>query len=220
MTNEVQIWLNSGAEVNEGLRLLNKYAPNKHLARLVELNSKFKHLLIKALAPEHIVQVQEPPRPAPKSFRSEWSFLKDTTCPNELKILAADKITTYHNYIEAHEALFDCTTTQECYEVAKKVVTNFIENNEIYQELKFYKEHKHILGKHHSFKEQKRINELRKLPLRELIQKHENLKEAIWRVNSEILKRDKPHLEHKREISIKAKTAELAEIDRLIEQYG
>ena len=219
MTNEVQIWLNSGAEVNEGLRLLNKYAPNKHLARLVELNPKFKHLLIKALAPEHIVLVQEPPKQTSKSFRTEWSFLREPSCPNELKVLAADKITTYCNYIEAHDALFNCTTNQECYEVAKRVVNNFIENNEIYQELKFYKEHKHILGKHHSFNEQKRINELRKLPLRELIQKQNNIKEAIWRVNSEILKRNKPHLEHKREVSIKAKIAELAEIERLIEQY-
>ena len=219
MNNEVQIWLNSGAEVNEGLRLLNKYTRNKPLAHLVGLNPKYKYLLIKALAPNHSGHTAPKPQRVQKSFRNEWPFIKEPNCPNELKVLASDKLTTYYRYVEAHDELFDCTNNQECYEVAKIVISNFLQNREIYRELEFYKEHNRVLGKHSIFKELSRLKELRKLPLRELIRRQINIKESIWRASSEIAKRDKPYLDDKREESIRAKTAELSEVERFIEQY-
>lgn len=49
--NEVSQWLQSGAEVREGLRLLSIYAPNRHLEALVSRNpERFKDLLKKTLS--------------------------------------------------------------------------------------------------------------------------------------------------------------------------
>ncbi|MBR2624137.1 MAG: hypothetical protein IKC96_03280 [Paludibacteraceae bacterium] len=135
-------------------------------------------------------------------------------------MLAADKITAYRNYTSAHQSLFDCTSLESCFVVAKKVVENFIENRKIHSELAYYKEHHVVLGKHPIFEEVKRIAELRQLPVAELFRRKTNLEEAIWRVQSEIRKGNKPHLLSEREQRLSAKRRELAEVERIISGYG
>ena len=50
MRDAVQKWLESGAEVQAGLRLLSLYAKNEHLARLVTARpDRYKSLLIDTL---------------------------------------------------------------------------------------------------------------------------------------------------------------------------
>ncbi len=218
--NEIRQWLDSGAEVQQGLRLLNIYAPNEHLARLVTLNpSRYKQLLVRTLtakiAPK-TVQLAVPLR----RFREDWPFLQKLGCPNELKILAADKITAYRNYVAAHEQLYDCTSLEECYAVAKKLIENYIENRKIHSELAYFKEHGNLLGKHPIFEELKRYAELRRLPVAELFRRKENLEGAIWRINSEIRKETKPHLLTSRERRLKSKQRELAEVQRIIASYA
>ncbi len=53
-----------------------------------------------------------------------------------------------------------------------------------------------------------------------LLKKQKNLQGAIWRIRSEIGKGNKPHLLDEREARLKAKEMELAEVTRLIEEYG
>ena len=220
MITVIQNWLNSGAEVQEGLRLLDIYAPNKHLRRLVALRpGRFRPLLIQTLS-ALIPKKTKPVCTGKNSFREQWSFLSDRDCPNELKILAADKITAYRNYVVAHQDLFDCTTPEDCFFIAKKVVENFIENRKIHSELAFYKEHHNILGKHPIFREVKELAELRRLPITELFRRKENLEEAIWRIQSEIRKGNKPHLDTTREQRLLAKRRALAEVERIISGYG
>lgn len=219
MKNEIRQWLDSGAEVQEGLRLLSLVAPNKHLARLVSLNpSRYKPLLVQSLA-AIIESVSIPPSIRP-NFREDWPFLSDYDCPNELKILAADKITTHRRYVEAHEKLYDCTSPEECFVVAKNLIENYIENRKIYSELAYYKANRSILGKHPIFEEVKRCNELRHLPISSLFRRKENLEEAIWRINSEIRKGNKPHLLPRREQRLAAKQRELSEVNRIIDNYA
>ena len=43
--NEIDRWIRQGAEVNEGLRLLGIYAPNKWLDALVRKSPRFRHLM-------------------------------------------------------------------------------------------------------------------------------------------------------------------------------
>ena len=219
MITVIQNWLNSGAEVQEGLRLLDIYAPNKHLRRLVALRpDRFRPLLIQTLS-ALIPKKTKPVCIGKNSFREQWSFLSDRDCPNELKILAADKITAYRNYVVAHQDLFDCTTPEDCFFIAKKVVENFIENRKILSELAHYKEHKVILGKHRIFSEINRFIELRKLSIVDLIRLKENLEESIWRVQNEIRKGDKPHLLLSREQRLARKRKELSEVSRIIAEY-
>lgn len=223
MIGVIQKWLMSGAEVQEGLRLLNQYAPNKHLHRLVSLRpDKFRPLLIQTLsaliptASANLIQ----PVIHKITFREQWSFLDDNDCPNELKILAADKISAYRNYTSAHQQLFECVTEEDCFSVAKKVVENFIENRKIHSELAYYKEHRSLLGKHPIFDEVKRLAGLRALPITELFRRKTNLEEAIWRIQSELRKGNKPHLDTTREQRLQKKRRELAEVERIISGYG
>ena len=220
MITVIRNWLNSGAEVQEGLRLLDIYAPNKHLRRLVALRpDKFRPLLIQTLS-ALLPKTTRPVVISKNSFREQWSFLSDSDCPNELKILAADKITAYRNYVVAHQDLFDCTTLEDGFFIAKKVVENFIENRKIYSELAFYKEHHNILGKHLIFDEINRLNTLRELPIVELFRRRDNLEGAIWRIQSEIKKGNKPYLQISREQRLNAKQRELNEINRIISHYN
>ena len=220
MITVIQNWLNSGAEVQEGLRLLDIYAPNQHLHRLVSLRpDKFKHLLVRTLSALIHTPVQILHRPPKNTFREQWPFLDDPTCPNELKILAADKITAYRNYTSAHRELFECTSQQECFLTAKKVVENFLENRKIISELAYYKEHHSLLGKHPVFREVKRLAELRRLSVVDLFQRRDNLEEAIWRIQSEIRKGNKPHLQTSREQRLVVKQRELREVERIISDF-
>ncbi len=220
--NEIDRWIESGAGVQDGLRLLNIYAPNRHIEKLVKGDARrFGYLLNDALLPFATAAGQLQKRDAPQrsSFRENWPFLSEADCPDELKILAADKITAWQNYVDAHEELWLCTTVEECFRTAKKVIENFDNNRKILSEFNHYKEHRHILGKHPVFKERERISELRGMTISELMRKHKNLRDAIWRTEALIRSSDKPHLRSAREERIAGKRRQLAEIDRLIADY-
>jgi hypothetical protein len=104
-----------------------------------------------------------------KSLREEFPFLKNEDCPNELKILVADKITAWNMYQEAHAKLLQFEKGElvlneaEQTELSKKSVTAFAENQAIYDELNCYKETGKMLGVHPIFKElqlQREVDEM------------------------------------------------------------
>lgn len=220
--NEVSKWMNSGAEVREGLRLLSIYAPNPHVERLVNANPvRFKRMLVTALSRFADVRIditpQLPTRPA-RRFRDEWPFLSDPDCPMELKVLAADKITTYHNYCALHEKLFDCITPEEAFETAKNLLENYRQNRTIFSEFAYYLEHRAILGKHPIFKESQTLLRYQAMTDFELFSNQKRLEGAVWRIKSEIAKGDKPHLLSERETRLKAKRRELAAVNQMISE--
>ena len=100
MRDAVQKWLESGAEVQAGLRLLSLYAKNEHLAQLVTARpDRYKSLLIDTLCKTAGTSPLTTPPPSSRpAFREQWAFLSEPDCPPELKILAADKITAYRLY--------------------------------------------------------------------------------------------------------------------------
>ena len=223
MMDDIRQWLDAGAEVHEGLRLLNIYAPNKFLVRLVSMRpERYRPLLVRnlsALLPAE-EKAKMVPLAAQFSLRKEWPFLQDTNCPPELKVLAADKITAYHNYVTADALLFGCTTLGECYETAKKLIENYVENRKIISEFTYYKEHHTLLGKHPIFGELNRLAELRRLPLPELFRRWENLTKDIWRLRKQVTERSQPHLLPAREARLAARQRELNEIDKMLAGYG
>lgn len=212
----------SGAGVPEGLRLLSKYAPNIHLDRLVRMQpSRWGYLLARSLSgySDEPVPVASASAGSSRGFREEWPFLAEPDCPPELKILAADKITAYHEYVRGHEELFSCITLEECYNTAKKVVENYKQNRKILSEFAYYREHGKCLGKHEIFSSMKRLESLRRMSPVELVRKQKNLSGAIWRIKDELKKGDKPHLRSEREARLKEKTLELSEVNRLLGEY-
>lgn len=217
--NEVSKWLKDGAGIQEGIRLLSVYAPNPRIESLVKINaSVFGFLLIDALKPFASGGDASVPVPT-RQFRKDWPFLAEPTCPPELKILAADKITAYSTYVSEHKKLASCTSLQQCFECAKKIIENYKENRKILSEFAYYKEHGKTLGEHPIFSEMQRLSDLRSLPITKLLKKKRNLEDNIWRIQSEIRKNDKPHLLDTRQERLKSRQRELAEVNRLIEDY-
>lgn len=138
----------------------------------------------------------------------------------ELKALAADKITAYHAYCEAHEKLFDCIALEDCFETAKKVVENFRQNRLISAEFAYFKEHGSILGKHPIFKRTKKLESYRKMGVVSLMNEQRRLKGAVWRIESEIRKGDKPALLTERVSRLLDKREALDLVSRLISESG
>lgn len=220
MSNEIDRWICSGAEVTEGLRLLSIYAPNKWLDALVRKAPKeYSHLLKKALLPFATEVPFSQTLTKGGRFREDWPFLSEPDCPTELKALAADMITSWHNYVNAHEDLFKCTTPEECFEAAEKTVRNFYQNLVSRTEFQYYKEHHRILGKHPIFALSRKMDELRRMPVTTLIQKRRNVQDSIWRAEREIKKGDRPDLKVSREERLSRLRMTLNEINRMIEEY-
>ena len=220
MSNEIDRWICSGAEVTEGLRLLSIYAPNKWLDALVRKAPKeYSHLLKKALLPFATDVPFSQTLTKGGRFREDWPFLSEPDCPTELKALAADMITSWHNYVNAHEDLFKCTTPEECFEAAEKTVRNFYKNSVSRTEFQYYKEHHRILGKHPIFALTKKLDNLRRMPITELIRKRRNVQDSIWRAEREIKKGDRPDLKVSREERLSRLKMTLDEINRMIKEY-
>ena len=216
---EIRQWLDSGAEVREGLRLLSIYAPNLHLEKLVlSRPDRYHSLLMKTLSGIAGETVAETAAKAP-SLRDDYPFLSEPDCPPELKILAADKITAYRNFARYHEKLFSCSTLEECLDIAKNVIKFYNENAKIRLEFSYYQENHSILGKHPIFREMQRRNKLRSEGIIELMNRQRRLKGGIWRVRDNLKKTSEPKLIAERETLLESKLRELSEVEHLIEQY-
>jgi len=185
----VQAWIRAGAEVSTGLLLLSQCSTNTRIPVMIRRNP------------------------------TKFPFLRDSDCPQELKILAADKITAHEHYVRAHDRLFDCTTLAECFHTAREAIVNFQENRAIFAELDYYREHRPILGKHRIFEHLRRQQQLHKLNIVELLAEQRRLKSAIWRIDDEIKKGDKPHLLTAREQRKRQKQLLLDEVNKHIEAY-
>lgn len=153
-------------------------------------------------------------------MRDEWPFLSEDDCPMELKILAADKITAWKNYVTNHQKLFSVGSLEDCLETAKNCVFFYCQNRKIFSEFAHYKEHKAILGKHPIFRELDRLKNYRGMDVLSLIQNEKNLLQAIWRLKRRMGKGDRPDLDESRRELLGSKERELAEVRRLISSYN
>ncbi len=99
----------------------------------------------------------EAPEPVRKMirFREKYPFLNSPDCPDVLKVLVADMVTSYYRYKEAHARLQTfpdeeaAATVTDC----ENVVTEYLKNREIWDELEYYKKTGSILGKATKFRE-------------------------------------------------------------------
>lgn len=217
---EIEKWIRDGADVREGLRLLSVYRPNPWLAALVERSpDRYGRLLRKALGVMSRTDAGEAAGRR-RTMRDDWPFLGEPDCPAELKVLAADKITAMRGFAEQHEKLYACTTPEEAYETARKCILFYCQNRKIFSEFAYYKEHKSVLGKHEIFAETRRLRELRSAGILGLVRRQKNLLCAINKLKAKLRLGDRPDLELSRTELLMSKERELAEVDRLIAEYG
>ena len=117
--------------------------------------------------------LQEVNAEAKQGFKleSQFPFLREKDCPNELKILVNDAITAFHDYKNAHEELFaklsgvtePQLSNEQVYEIASQLLEDFELNQEIYAELEHYQKNKEILGEHSIFATLKLEREVAKM---------------------------------------------------------
>lgn len=117
-------------------------------------------------------------------LRELFPFLTEEDCPDEFKILVADKITGYENWKESYKELQangEKLSNEEIYELASKAVEGFELDLDIMDELEYYQEHKEILGKHPIFFEHNLIKEVKAIKVVDLVTERNNLKFYIAR---------------------------------------
>jgi hypothetical protein len=149
-------------------------------------------------------------------IRDEFPFLSNPNCPDDLKILVADMFTAYDNYINAHQELFDVKDEKEAFEVADKVIENYLDNRSIWDELNHYKATGKILGKHKHFAAMKRKDALMKKSVPELIKLKEQLEMNIWRNKKKLDEDPKPHLLKQRQERIAGYETDLKIVKSLL----
>jgi FtsZ-binding cell division protein ZapB len=109
-----------------------------------------------------------------ESIRVEFPFLKEKDCPDEFKILIADKITAWNEYVDAQDAIAkhhagDTLAEGDLAELAKIAVEAFDENQKIYEELNCYATFGRVLGIHPIFKKLQLSREVDLMTADELI---------------------------------------------------
>jgi hypothetical protein len=126
------------------------------------------------------------------SLRSQYPFLNDADCPNELKILIADKITHYHAYRSAHTQLEKIKDGSLVVPPAKETkiaaaaVHHFEAGEAIGVELDHYKEKKELLGKHPIFNQLALQREVESLTQDELLSFVKNTPSYISKNNKKL----------------------------------
>lgn len=199
MFEKVSSWLKDGCKLQEGLTLYLEYGDNEEFKVLAKRHpescrNRIKFLLC-ALAGIQIKNYSSLERKSERDkFRALYPFLSDRNIPNEIKILASDKISTYWRMVELHNELFACHKNSDCVRVARELVDVFIEDESIKKELNHYRDYKKVLGQHRVFKQSQAIDSIRRMSLKELFRKEKQLRDNIWRIKSEIAKNDKPQL--------------------------
>ena len=155
------------------------------------------------------------------SISVQYAFLREEDCPNELKVLVNDVITSYHNFREAHTELYEkvvqpentILTEDEIYEIAFGLLENFELNREIHAELEHYAKTKEILGDHEIFADLKKSRELDALTAEQLMQKINNLKSNISKKKKKLEENQKLSENDKTELSKVINDLEAQKID-------
>lgn len=120
-------------------------------------------------------KTQNLPKITKESLRVEFPFLNSPDCPNELKILIADKITAWNEYLVLHDEVSKAEsgelvlTKEELQTKASRSIECFDENQKIYEELNAYKETGKVLGKHPIFRTLQLTREVEVMTMEEKI---------------------------------------------------
>ena len=232
MKDEVIRWLVSGKQMEDGVALMQRAGAPSFALKLVSTHPERYRETIRtwlinkfAVTPQELSpgdhtgqQVSARDERPKQQLREEFPFLGHPDCPVELEALATRKIMRYHEYISLHQKLRDCTSLPDLALLCGKIINAYIENRTIYAELDYYKQHHALLGKHPIFRFFQRRKKILGMSIKNLMKRKVQLENNIWRAGNEIKKGNKPHLDVIRKERIEAYKAELAEVNRLLDE--
>jgi hypothetical protein len=128
--------------------------------------------------------------PKPKlRIREKFPFLAKDDCPDILKVLVSDMMTTHGRYVEAHAALTatpDDVTDEKTRRLAQDTVENFTGNRMIWKELEHYGQHGELLGEHPKVKAFIKANAYRQMTDLELARALANARSNISKTRKKI----------------------------------
>ena len=151
-----------------------------------------------------------------KTLRDRWPFLSEPSVPVELQALVTQRVTRYHEYTALYAQLRDCTDTDQCADVAGRLLDAYADGRQIAAELDYYQQHHRVLGRHPLLRHYQQLARLRSSSVKDLLREQQKTRDNIWRVNSEMRKGDKPHLDERRRQKLQEYELKLQEINRLL----
>lgn len=148
-----------------------------------------------------------------KAIRVEFPFLNEKDCPDELKILMADKITAWNRYLLTQEYILKIEsgeveeTKEHIEELASSAIDYFDENQKIYDELNCYQTTGKVLGIHPIFKKLQLTREVETMTADELI-KYKGSSAKYFSVKKTALAKAKKEKDEAKVLEITTQVAE------------
>ena len=140
-------------------------------------------------------------------LRDQFPFLREDTCPDALKILVNDLITSYEAFKEAQPKLHELLSEADAKAMVDVVLENYIKNKEAWAELEHYKTTGNVLGAHPLFARLEAKKEITELPTADLAKKIKNLEINIGKNktknNMDLVARDEELLLHAKKVLAK-----------------
>ncbi len=95
----------------------------------------------------------------------------------------------------------------------------YLENHTIFREFQYFKQHNTPLGEHPIFKASAEIDQIKKMSILSLIKRQQQLEQNIWRVENEIRKGTKPHLDIERRQRLERTKEKLIIVNKYIKEH-
>lgn len=121
-------------------------------------------------------------------IREKYPFLKEESCPAEIKLMLHDMFSAYDRYRDAHAKLSPENSIDQNLVLAGEVVENYLDNRMMWEELDYYKEHNALLGNHPIFETVKLREEIKALTDIQLVQKQNTVKSNLTKSKKAIEK--------------------------------
>lgn len=148
-----------------------------------------------------------------QAIRVEFPFLNEKDCPDEFKILVADKITAWNRYLDIQSDIQKAESGENALDatqlavLAKEAIALFDENQKIYDELNCYQTTGKILGVHPIFKKVQLTREVEAMTNDELI-KYKSSSAKYFSVNKTALEKAKKAKDQDKVQEIETRVAE------------
>jgi FtsZ-binding cell division protein ZapB len=190
-------------EENENLTSENEDLQDEKI-ELIEENNHLK---------EENQALKSTPKIDNQSIRVEFPFLNNADCPDEFKILIADKITAWNRYLELQEQIEDAhsgktaLTEKELAKLGGEAINCFDENQKIYNELNAYQTTGLVLGVHPIFKRLQLTRDVDSMTNDELI-KYKSSSAKYFSVNKTALAKAKQEKDTDKILEIDTRLAE------------
>lgn len=160
---------------------------------------------------DEIETLRSLPKIDAKSIRVEFPFLNEKECPDEFKILMADKISAWNRYLSCQEEIQKINSGEESDhdldKLAKSAIDHFDENQKIYDELNAYQTTGKVLGLHPIFKKLQLTREVEEMTANELI-KYKASSAKYFSVNKTALAKAKKAKDETKALEITNRVAE------------